>query len=253
MGISQFELNRTLQLIVLIGTSGALLLGCQAIPVPLDANGTSQSPPPIQSKAPLPDESETLRAEGLIREKKYREAEIVLTREAQRRKNDFAIQVKLILTHKKMAAGYLSKGDFQATADEWDAAHVALIKMKTIVLNTDVTLPDNYESAIKLEEDEIAAGRKQLTIAADHQCEKLLYDADILRREAHRLIRKNDRDKVTAGLRIVRKCVELNSWTSTDTKGKSVNAIRQLVGLVRDDERAAILGAAGLDLGAGRP
>jgi hypothetical protein len=206
-----------------------------------------------QSKVSSSDEAEVVRAEGLMQAKKYREAEIVLAREARKRTNDFTVQAKLLWAHRALAGEYLIKGDYKATGDEWDSAHAALIKMKAILLNPDITRPANYEFVIRREEGEIVAGRDQLMVATDKQCHSWLLEAEKLRQGAIRIIRRNDRDKVIAGLRLVRKCAEISSWISADMRGNSINTMQRLISLVTADERTAMLGAAGFDSNTGRP
>jgi len=181
----------------------------------------------------------------LIKSKKYREAELLLTRESQKYPSDFVVQSWLLLVNSTQAKESLLKSDFHAAGADIDAADIALNTMKLHILSPEVSLPKNFEVTIKGQEDELSSIKSNLNRSVDRFCKKQLAAADAFAEEAKSLVTKNDRDMIIAGLVEVRKCNEFGKWASPDTKGKSTNSTRKLLNLATEEEKELLLRSAG--------
>ncbi|MDP3087080.1 MAG: hypothetical protein Q8M99_02640 [Methylotenera sp.] len=182
---------------------------------------------------------------ALIKEKKYREAELILTREAQKHESDFVVQSKLLYINSAQAKLSLSKNDFLSSGLDIEAGETALITLKQIVLMPESEVPKDFAKILKGQEDELLVIRNNLTRSIDGYCNKQFAEADALAKEAKSMIASNDRDMIIAGLVKVRECNQFGKWASVDNKGKSTNSVRKLLNLAEEKEHDSLLRAAG--------
>jgi hypothetical protein len=223
----------------------ALVLGISSVML-VGLNGCANTSPdnPAVQKAGR-DEATLARADELMSAKKYREAEILLTREAQRIPNDFVVQSRLLLVSKAQAQENLARGEFLKSDADIDLAEATLVMLKQIGINPQNDPPKDFEQIIRAQEEDLAALKSKLSNSVTAACGALLSEADRLAKEAYSRFKKNDRDLVVEGLINVRKCNAHGKLISIDTRSRSNNMIRKLLNLVNEDERDMILRSAG--------
>jgi len=182
---------------------------------------------------------------ALIKDKKYREAELILTREAQKNLNDFVVQSKLLYINSAQAKDSIRKADLEAAGSDVDAGDIALITLKHIILTPDSSVPKDFPVILKGQEDELLTIKKNLTDSIDGYCNKKLTEADAFAKKAKNLVTRNDRNMIIAGLKKVRECNQYGKWASIETKSKSTNSVRMLLDLAEEKEHDSLLRSAG--------
>jgi len=220
-----------------VSISFALLIGL------MGCVNTSTDTPAVTK--PVRDEATLSRADELISAKRYREAEILLTREVQKNPNDFVVQSRLLSASKAQAQESLARAEFLKSGEDIEAAEVTLSTLKQIGINPQSDAPKDFEQTIKAHEEELGSLKARLTNAVSATCGALVAEADRLAQEAHSRFKKNDRDKVVEGLVNVRKCNAYGKLASIDARSRSNNTMRKLLNLVEDNERDMILRSAG--------
>jgi hypothetical protein len=208
-------------------------------------SNTSPTASQTQGQKQRVDENSLSRADLLIKAKKYREAEILLTREAQKDPNDFSIQRRLFTVHTAQAKENFAKVEYINAGEYLKAAEADLARIKLIGFNPKLRVPNDFQNVIKNQEEELTSLKKKLTHAVDASCDDQLSDAVLFAKDAESQLVEIDRDLIVNGLVKIRKCNEYGNLLSVDARGRSNNLARKLLNFVPENERESILRAAG--------
>lgn len=185
-------------------------------------------------------------AAALIQSGKLREAELILVREAQKDVMHLGVRDALAATYVALAEQAISQNDIPGTDREIMSANATLLNIKSIAVTPGSPLPPRYAETIASRERQVRAVETHMKAAATLGCRTALAQAEGKQQAAYNPVGRNNRDEVIEGLRLTRRCVELQKWIDTDSRAAMNRQLDKLLAMVTEKEREAVLSAAGL-------
>jgi len=173
------------------------------------------------------------------------EAELVLVREAEKDKSHLRVRDALAAINVALALQAIAASNFALADRELLSASVTVQNMKGIVVMPDTSFTPGDTALVAARERQLNAAEEQLRRTAELECRTALATAKQRETAARRRFAPNDRQEVVAGLKSVRRCVEVGQWISADVRGDANSQLDRLLALVTKRERDKLLAAAG--------
>ena len=222
--------------------------------LPTGQSGGVGDPPPRASSGvgvtDLLNQSQALRTQ-----KRYREAEILLTKAVQTDHDDIRVWRALASVQRDMSATSLNAGNLLSAAQEVDRARASVNALTGVLI--DPKLPSVDPKIVLDEEKANTLAADAVRAAIDLACQGYIANADRCANDAFHSswnvlalgIRdvKNDRGKVVEGLKHLKMVFELGPWASERTRTSTNEVYSKLKKLVYPDEWNDLLARAGFD------
>ena len=204
-------------------------------------------PKEATNKPTLPIQPEELirKAEEMIGQNQWREAEILLTRAISADPRNLPTRRKFASLHLAVVEVKIKASDLNAAGTALDEAAQAINKIREMSvdpeLDVDTAIVVEHETAFK-------NTQKHLREVVDTRCNAEIVKVLKCANDAGHWYKKNNRDQVVEGLKSLRVVVQLSRWSSEETQIRSIDALAKLKDRVNSEEWDGLMSRAGIDL-----
>ncbi|GEM_PF-4462999 len=196
-------------------------------------------------------------AEEFRVQRRFREAEIQLTKAIQINRRDIRVWRALAAVQRDMSAASIAVGNLLSAGQEADRAQNSVNGLRAQLI--DPESPSTDPKVLLDEEHANAAAADAVRVAIDLACQKHIAKGDGWADDAYhnpmnalagglRNIR-NERPKVVEGLKELKMVFELGPWGSESTRTSAIKVYSKLKKLVDPEEWNDLLAQAGFDPG----
>jgi len=218
----------------------------------------------VQRDMAIATVADLLKQASILRSaKRYREAEILLTRAVQTDIDTATVYRALAAVQRDMAIASIGAGDLLKAAQELDRADRSVKTLFSISVNP--SAPSIDPKTVLDEEDANKKISQSVRAAIDKACSEHIDKATVCAVDADRSMNKfllpvvagpvslvffqvkNDRPTVVNGLKELKVVFELVPWASESTRTSALEALSKLKKLVNPEEWDELLARAGFD------